>query len=726
MSHTAQISQMDYDLLISQVQKASIYSKPDFRRGPLARAEQKMLAITQSVAKKEQQDSDDVDRFQLPADLTIEQHLFNLTFGDKARPIKVIDHAFRQYNPSYGYWETIPDEQLEQRVLANAEAAHYPPNKEGDKRSLGTAANVDKAMKFAGKKLFYSSSVVNNKHLIAFKNYTVCTKTGMAREHDPSYHITTCLPYDYKPNAPCPEAMLRYIRSSFGDGQEEYVRAALGLVLDLTAPDRFIHACGPSGSGKGVFTRLVMKFFGQESVGSPNNFKLFAQPDQVHQYLSGKRLIAIDDIVGFVGEEIGRFYTAVERTAMNARCLFKPKGYTQQFDIRYTVASVGQLPAKYSNSKGWSRRVFPLPTTASQISDDNLEQDLENCIADIISWALAQDKKGRNDILKNPARHNEGAAEYFREASFSSSSAWAFIDECLYPYAPTIGDIADDQTLDEGRAYTAYKAYCAATGRQPMGLDGMKHEFRQHLPLNWVDRKGKGGRIPRRFVYMQLRESAFDFGEIGASCNISGLGYDGITEFKEWTLTHGALYPYGDEQLQSIGQTAPAIEPAPALEPEIVDAQEAPEPIAPPDDSGDVVTHSWVTQGKREWWQEFEQRLIDATTLEQLQQAKDKTSASRRTQVMNEWASDGRDNWLTAKALRLQLEHDAMNQGDMLEDIEPAITDVPEAPEPTPVSPPTDAAPTPISSIYYLSDDEDFDTFGEAYDPSKSDEPTTD
>jgi phage/plasmid-associated DNA primase len=678
MSNPAQIERASYDSMLYGIQKASIYNKGEFQKTPLARAEQKMLAMVQAVAKKERQDFEDEDRYTLPAELTVEQHLFNLTFGDKARPIKVIDHAFRQYNPAYGYWETIPDEQLEQRVLANAEKAHYPPNKNGIAKSMATAANVDKAMKFAGKKLFYSSNVVNNKHLIAFKNFTVCTKTGQAREHDPSYHITTCLPYDYHPGAECPEPMLRYIRSSFGEGQEEYVRAALGLMLDLTAPDRFVHACGPSGSGKGVFTRLVMKFFGQESVGSPNNFKLFAQPDQVHQYLSGKRLIAIDDIVGFVGEEIGRFYTAVERTAMNARCLFKPKGYTQQFDIRYTVASVGQLPTKYSNSKGWSRRVFPLPTTASQMADDNLEQELENCIADIISWALAQDKARRNAILKNPERYNDGAAEYFREAQFSSSSAWAFIDECLTPVDPTAIDIAAAQTVDEGRIYTAYKAYCAATGRQPMGLDGLKHEFRQALPLNWVDRKGKGGRIPRRFVYMALKETAFDFGDIGATCNLSNLGYDGVADFKEWAIKFGGLHPYGPDELATMG-AEPEPTPPPAAAPPDVAPQ--PEPVAPPppapeppppiapdqgcrDGDGNVI-HAWITPGKPEWWQAFEQRLIEATTIEQLQEAKKKTSASRRTQIMNTWSDDGRYEWLKAKAARLEAEAMEVEQGQL-------------------------------------------------------------
>ena len=700
MSRLAQIADTDLDALLYDIRTATkIYDKREFNKKVVGKAEQKMLKLVQAVAVKERQDIEDEDRYTLPSGITIEQHLFNLTFCETERPIKVIDHAFRQYDPEYGYWASIPDEELEQRVLQNAELSHYPPTKTGPGRSLATAANVEKAMKFAGKKLFASTHKTNSKHLIAFRNFTVCTKTGDTRDHNPDYHITTCLPYDYSPSAECPPAMLRYIASSFGESNIEYVRAGLGLILDLTAPDRFIHLTGSSGSGKGVFTRLIMKFFGSESVGSPNNFKIFANPDQVHQYLSGKRLLAIDDIVGFIGEEIGRFYTAVERTAMNARCLFKPKGYTQQFDCRYTVASVGQLSAKYSNSKGWERRVFPLPTVRAsrQEEDERLELELENCIADIVSWALGQDKALRNDILRHPAKYNPAAAEYFRDAAFSSSSAWAFIDECLEPRIPSVTDSFEDQGVNETELYLAYKAYTAAVGKPPMSRDGFVHELRQVLPLNWVDRRS-GGKVKRRFVYIRLRP-AFEFGEFGATCNMEARGYDGVLQFREWSVIHGAMHPYDPGDLEAMatptepppsescaghaGQTPPlsSVEPvcvsekiSPHTQPNNLNEglhglhtphRADPEPVNPSqgcfDERGQVVT-PWLTPGKPTWWTDFEQRLIEATTWEQLQGAKAKTSASRRTQIMNTWDSDGRYEWLKAKAARLEAEAQGQQQ----------------------------------------------------------------
>ena len=75
------------------------------------------------------------------------------------------------------------------------------------------------------------------------------------------------------------------------------------------------------------------------------------------------------------------------------------------------------------------------------------------------------------------------------------------------------------------------------------------------------------------------------------------------------------------------------------------------------------VTNAWITPGKPEWWVRFEQLLIEATTIESLQQAKSKLSTTRRTQIMDVWQGDGRYEWLKAKAERLQTEADAVEQG---------------------------------------------------------------
>lgn len=698
------------------IQKESGLNQRVFDREIGRDAEMKILNIIRKVELKEVSKNEDDKQYVLPPALNPEEHIFNLAFNTPGKPLRVIDHAFREYNPEYGYWQSIVEESLAQRVMVVAKKAHYPDTETKPGRSLGTVSNVRKTLDHAGVALFNNSLETSNSHLIAFRNGIVCTKTGDLSSHDPNHYITSGLPYEYRKGAECPEPMRRYIASSFGAENIEYVRAGLGCMLDLTAKDKFIHAIGPSGSGKGVLTRLVMKFFGSESVGSPNNFKLFANPDQVHQYLSGKRLIAIDDIVGFVGEEIGRFYTAVERTAMNARCLFKPKGYTQQFDIRYIVASTGQLPTKYSNSKGWERRVFPMPTVGRQDADDNLERDLESCIADIISWALSQDKAERNRILDHPERYNDLAEEYFIEAAASSSSAWGFIEECLKPEEPHHTDTVETQTADIAHFYNCYKAYCAATGRNAVSLDNLKHELKQALPSNFIKRQKKAGSVPSRFVYMKLAPFLFDETESGLmACDTARLSYNGVFEFKKWARKWGSIHPYNPETIPTV-TSQPLIASSPKSTTSLkyesntskykntsksvasdtkeggvqgvqgvqgvnldatavcacnttaevqalqhthtrIDPKEkgpaTPAPLAPINQGGNPEGLT-VTQGASVEQRQFEAQLIEANSFRKLQEVKGVWDGNFRREVMEQWRRDGRYKLLESKVERLK------------------------------------------------------------------------
>ena len=690
MSHPFQATLSDIDALEYEILKGTkIHTRRKFEKEVIPRSASKMQRILDAIAPKSTtEDGEDKAKYILPQHLNVEQHLFNLTFCDEQRPIRYMNHAFRQYVPELGYWRLLEEEALKQTILEVAEKAKYPDSKYGEGRSLATAANVNKTLDHAITKLWCPAQPTN-KFLMAFNNCTVCMKTGATSPHSPDNQLTYCLPYDYVPNAPCPEPMMRYILSSFGESQVEYVRAALGLMLDLTAPKKFIHLTGSSGSGKGTFVRLLSKLFAKDTIASLSDFHAFAKPEFVHQHLAGKRLAVIDDIVGYIGDEVARFCTAVECTTMAGRALYEKKNYNAEFDVRYCIASVTHLPTKHTNSAGWKRRVFPLRTIrrADQEEDINLGVELENCIGGIVSWALSQDKETRNDIIMHPTRHNPLAADYVREAARTSSTAWAFMDECLETVDPTAYDTVESQTIGDQELYTAYKAYCVAEGRQSAGLDTFKHELREALPFNWVDRQ-KGGKIKARFVYIKLRDHAFNVGEIGATCNLNKLGHDGVNLFAEWATQYGCLHPYAPKDLQRLNEPRPTPEPTTQTEP-----TPTPMPVATPTptataapvqgcrDAEGNVGMAWLTPGKPEWWQEFEYALIEATTLGQLTAARDKgkTSISRQTQVMNQWSSDGRYAWLQTKESRLQAEADQFQQPTLgASPPEPEIIEIPD------------------------------------------------
>ena len=88
-----------------------------------------------------------------------------------------------------------------------------------------------------------------------------------------------------------------------------------------------------------------------------------------------------------------------------------------------------------------------------------------------------------------------------------------------------------------------------------MALDGLKHELRQALPLNWTERR-QGGKVPRRFVYIQFVPGLFDWSEFGnCSCNLSSLGYDGGLDFRDWAKDYGVYHPFIEADLIELAKT---------------------------------------------------------------------------------------------------------------------------------------------------------------------------
>ena len=177
-----------------KIQKASGLNQRVFDREIGRPAEMKILEIIRKVEADEVEADEDSKKYVLPPRLNAEEHIFNLAFNTPGKPLRVIDHAFREYNPEYGYWQSVLEESLAQRVMAVAKKAHYPDTKNKLGKSLGTVANVRKTLDHAGTVLFNNSLEANNTHLIAFKNGIVCTKTGDISPHNPDYYITSaCL-----------------------------------------------------------------------------------------------------------------------------------------------------------------------------------------------------------------------------------------------------------------------------------------------------------------------------------------------------------------------------------------------------------------------------------------------------------------------------------------------------------------------------------------------------
>lgn len=564
------------EALIGAIQKASGLNQKSFER--VRRSVENKIKAAKRIGKIQRNKAQtEKDIYQIDPSDTIEMHLFKVVFEKSERKINIVEQAFREYQEALGYWKTLDDQLVKQMIQNDADKSYKYIGKSKVPRYQGKPTFVESALKYSVTKL-YQPVTVEKTHLRAFRNGTVNLKTGQISPHKADDYLTSYIPYDYAPGADCPAALIDYVSSSMGIDALDSVRAAISMVLDPTAPNKFIHVVGPSGSGKGVLGKTIASMFGPESVKTDNNFKKLAEPDQRHQYLQGCSFFYVDDIVDYVGGEIAAFYTLVERTPMSGRSLFSSKAYNTVFNTRYLVCSTGPIPIKSSASKGLTRRVFPLPTKSLSVDPDpTIETRLQECIADIISWALAMPKDYRNAIINNPSQYNESTARYLEDSDLSSNSVRAFADNCLMPIEPT-GSLFPP-TIEVGNLYEHYRIYCFAMGLKAMGQPTFVNQLKQAIPAHFVAKheakkgeesyiKGERTKVPSKWLFLSLYPSAFNTETIDEydvnSRKIIKLSTAGMAEgnlylFKEWAAKYQSHHPYAEtlrnSSLGSLGRT---------------------------------------------------------------------------------------------------------------------------------------------------------------------------
>ena len=511
---------------------------------------------TQHAAKARE---DDQERFELPQEFAMapEMFVYDLVFGGNASVRRaVMDQGFLEFDSKLGYWKTLSDKQIEQKCLETCRRTYKVVGKNKEVRWLGKKALAVESLSHAQTMLNVDSTV--EKHwLRTFRNGTVDMRDGSISPHDPEDYITTYVNADYKKGAECPPAMRRYIESSFGIDQMEYVQAAVRLMIDPTMPHKFVHVVGFSGTGKGIFGQIIAEIYGENSTRIDNALSIFGNPDKHHQYLRGAGFWWCDDLVGHVGDEIGAFYTAVEWKALMGRSLFSSTPYVRVFPIRYAIASTGPISSRSSTTGGWSRRVMPLPTQFVKEPDLDLFNDIRMEIGDVVSWALTIEKERARAIIMHPGDYNEAAAQYLEESELNTNSAYNFVAKCLIPVDPESSDTALTQTtikigdetpeITNGLLHDLYKAFCAASSYPGMGLNNFVAQLKQCIPSNHVQRRKVNGEvIPAKWVYLQISPGCFTKNEVSGlwQCDKTKLQDVGLSLFKRWAANFGQLHPY--------------------------------------------------------------------------------------------------------------------------------------------------------------------------------------
>ena len=441
---------------------------------------------------------------------TFDGWVYRNEFGATEGDWRVIDSAFYQWLEPLGYWQHQPDNRLNSLIADSGDKAF----KLKHSKEFGwqvfkpyeTNSYKESAFKYCRSRLERPEPLPVNNHLRAFKNCVVDLRTGAQMPHDKEYYLTSQIPYEYELSKECPEAFRQFVADSFGLDMLDVIRAFTSMFLDPTAPyGRFPHLIGQSGGGKGTLGRLWNSLFGEDGASS-GNFSDIATAEGRHQYLTGKSLFSVPDAGGYVSG-LRAFYELIDNGGLAGRALFNPVGYFKTWNIRFWIASVDHLQIENAGD-GWARRAYPIPVRARTVKPDpDLRLKLENCKADIISWALAMPREERDRILLSPPE-NERVINLSLDSALYGDSTKSFVDLCLRPSA-------NASFVPHHLLHSWYVSYCKEHGYTPLGMSKFISHLKTVLPRNFADRtwtpmiNGQRSKVAAHWEYLVPVEGAF-------------------------------------------------------------------------------------------------------------------------------------------------------------------------------------------------------------------------
>ena len=184
-----------------------------------------------------------------------------------------------------------------------------------------------------------------------------------------------------------------------------------------------------------------------------SGFSEINNPDKIHQFVRGKRLVTFPDLQGRqVG--VGTLYSMTDGGLLTSRKLHESDADEgEAFKGRVVICST-QPPSMEDAGNGMTRRMLVLKTKdrQGQAPDNDLDDKLRPELGAIVSWALQADRSDVKAMLSSG-----DAGGILRESGLAAEVQMdpirSFIDQCLTPADG--GEIANDALL-----FAAFKLFC--------------------------------------------------------------------------------------------------------------------------------------------------------------------------------------------------------------------------------------------------------------------------
>ena len=356
---------------------------------------------------------------------------------------------------------------------------------------------------------------------IPFKNgvleaHTLEFEEGNQREG----YFQTRLPFEYDPNATCPE-ILKWLEWAVGKDKLIIIRAFCRAVLiGYTTGERFLHLIGPGGSGKSTLQQLLIALAGYTGTHTSDLETIETNRFECHS-LIGKRLLLLTDEASF-----SKRLDTLKKLTSSSDTLRAERKYGKEVinfkpELLVSIASNEHISSS-DISSGLERR--RLTIVMDQVIDPSLRRNLISVFPDRIegefvkelpgfaAWLLAMPFHEMRDVLANPVKHVPTLNESNLDALVFNNPICAFLADCCL-YAPnshaSLGGGAFRPSIDESErgmyvknayseVYASYVNYCKSNGYKHSAkarfVDRLKETVSNVVKIPGINVKYHGGK----------------------------------------------------------------------------------------------------------------------------------------------------------------------------------------------------------------------------------------
>jgi phage/plasmid-associated DNA primase len=215
-----------------------------------------------------------------------------------------------------------------------------------------------------------------NPHILGLLNGKINIFTGEFSGYTPDDHITNIIPVEYNPNARCKE-FIKYLQSITDDRSDWITLIDWFLVCAVRKPLPYILLLtGLGRNGKGIYEKLLRKFFGDDSCREMKVSEL-EKNSFAKGYLEGKRICFAEEEEGGFGQvTLGTsFFKMVSGGTGRIDTDVKNQDRRQFEAFIQFVLDTNVFPKIPDQSIGWIERFIHVSLPFTFVGKDDLDPD---------------------------------------------------------------------------------------------------------------------------------------------------------------------------------------------------------------------------------------------------------------------------------------------------------------------------------------------------------------